>query len=85
MNKHKQKKSPIIIGLITLQVLTIAWVASLQIASNIRDSGSEHNTRQLLNTTAELRFCIDNNINPCNDTSINDWNSKNPSNTFTKN
>lgn len=85
MNKHKQKKVPTIAILIVLQVIMLAWIAFLHVSMSIRDVGNERNTRQLLVTTAELRFCIDNNINPCNDVSIEQWNDSNPGNTFKKN
>ena len=85
MNKYRQKKPQVVTVFIILQALTIVWVASLQVSLNIRDNGDEHNTRQLLNTTAELRFCMDNDISPCSDSSIEQWNRENPNNIFTKN
>jgi hypothetical protein len=85
MNKQKQSQKYLLISLIIIQASMLIWIVSLQAALNIRDTGNEHNVKQILETTSELRFCLDNQIQPCNDTSLEQWNTKHPDNTFVRN
>lgn len=83
MNKNKQEKTTIaLVVLGAAQVLSIIWIIFLQVSLNVTNYGVEKNTNQLINTTSELRFCIKNDISPCDDLAIDEWNSKHPNDTF---
>lgn len=81
-NRSNTPDRPWLIVLSVVQVLAVVWMIVLQLSLNTSIYSSERNVTQLLNSISELRFCVDNQIHPCDDISIQQWNLNHTDNQF---
>lgn len=83
--KNKKTNKHVTVMYIWLTILTIAIVVSASITFYMFYRGDpfiNSRVQELQETQSRFRFCYDNNVTPCTDSRIEDWNEANPDDSF---
>ena len=86
MKKHKKNLQDngkfILFAMGVVQIIFIGWVICLQYSVSVFNNSYDKSLQQLRVEQANLNFCVEQQIRPCNISTINEWNEQHPDNQF---